>query len=104
MSGRSGIWMLVALFANSGCANISRNAGFFDVQQEVGARADAVVIWYQDEQAHTAFQAEVQSMLTDTLTLEEAVRISLLNNQKLQAEYESLGNCACRSRPGRLVP
>ncbi len=83
--------IIAALFAFSSCANIPKKAGFTDVKNDVEARTEFVVEWHQDEEAYADFQVKKQEMLSDSLTLAEAVQIALLNNRSLQAEYESLG-------------
>lgn len=84
-------WSVLIILGLTGCAAMQQQAGFSDVQGNIESRTGETVIWYQDDSTHTAFQSEIQSLLADTLTLNEAIYISLLNNQKLQAEYEALG-------------
>ena len=91
MSHRTIIWMIAVALLSSGCVNIQQNAGFQEVQEGIDSRSGLQVTWYQDEASHEAFQAEIETMLVDSLTLEEAIQIGLLNNQNLQAEYELLG-------------
>jgi outer membrane protein, heavy metal efflux system len=80
-----------ALLVASGCTSVQPKAGFADVQRLVGQRASHEVKWKQGGAEDAAVAAAVSNLLKDTLAVDEAVQIALLNNPALQARYESLG-------------
>ncbi|MGH8672311.1 MAG: TolC family protein [Burkholderiales bacterium] len=79
------------LLALSGCANIQVKPGFEDIQQNVAQHIPQRLQWNQGPQDNEAIETAVKDLLNDTLTLEEAVQIALLNNRLLQSRYENLG-------------
>ncbi len=75
----------------AGCASVSRDAGFSEVQRTVAARIDKKAVWKRGTAEDAEVAAAVRSMLADSLSVDEAVQIALLNNRALQATYEELG-------------
>jgi outer membrane protein TolC len=89
-------WRLPALLfsfaALSGCATLSDNAGFGDVQvaaRERGLKQDAK--WARDDKDRESARASVTKLLAEPLTPDAAVQIALLNNRGLQATYADVG-------------
>jgi cobalt-zinc-cadmium efflux system outer membrane protein len=82
---------LVCLVAVAGCASVERTAAMADVDRAVSARIDEHVQWQQNSNEDRAAEAQVRTLLEDELSVQEAVRIALLNNRGLQANYERLG-------------
>lgn len=78
------------LIVVAGCASISEDAGFDDVQTTVAARAGQRVQWNQGTVADQTAEKAVQKLLAQTLNAHEAAQIALLNNRRLQALYEEL--------------
>jgi outer membrane protein TolC len=81
--------VLLALLA--GCATVPREAGFSEVQQSTSARLEQAVVWRQGGAEDVEADASVRALLRKPLTTDAAVRVALLNNRSLQAEYEELG-------------
>lgn len=79
------------LLTISGCATVQSKGGLADVQRLVGQRAAHEVKWKQGSAEDAAVAAAVSNLLKDTLSVDEAVQIALLNNPALQARYETLG-------------
>lgn len=75
----------------AGCANIPRDAGFADVQADIGHRLDETVQWRRGGVEDAAVDERVKRLLAQPLTAEAAVQVALLNHRGLQAEYEELG-------------
>lgn len=75
----------------SGCASVPKDAGFNDMQKIVTERTGKQVHWNQGGPEDQAVTEAVKTMLKEELTPENAVRIALLNNRRLQATYEDLG-------------
>jgi cobalt-zinc-cadmium efflux system outer membrane protein len=82
--------MATAIVALAGCASTSAQGGFEDVQGRVEKRTGHRIFWNQGTEADRKVERMVRGMLADTLTLPEAVQIALLNNRRLQSEYEEL--------------
>jgi cobalt-zinc-cadmium efflux system outer membrane protein len=75
----------------TGCRSAPREAGFADVRRLTSERTGHRVHWNTGGADDRAVAASVRDLLSDELTIEEAVQIALLNNQDLQAVYEDLG-------------
>lgn len=74
-----------------GCANVSREAGFSNVQDAVRVRIGQRIVWNQATEADAAVDESVKTLLADELTADESVQVALLNSRGLQAAYEELG-------------
>lgn len=77
------------LFIN--CAQIQKKPGFEEVQHRVGDRSDYQIYWTQDSPEDQLVASKVDSLLADTLTIDAAVQIAILNNRRLQMVYQQLG-------------
>jgi outer membrane protein TolC len=82
--------LFVAL-ALGGCATLSEDGGFADVQQLAGERLGTKVQLARAGNDGDAIAAQVQALLAKPLGVDDAVQIALLNNPGLQASYASLG-------------
>lgn len=74
-----------------GCATVPKNADFSDVQKLVADRIGQPVQWNGNTVDDQTVQADVNRMLMQDLTVDQAVQIALLNNRHLQATFEDLG-------------
>jgi outer membrane protein, heavy metal efflux system len=84
-----GIAFLICLpYYMTGCAVQSRQSVQSDVQDLVYQRTGYSAEYSLNEQAVSNM---IDSYLEDELTIDETVKIALLNNQGLQAAYEKLG-------------
>ncbi|MFO8008749.1 MAG: TolC family protein [Candidatus Brocadiia bacterium] len=83
------VCMAVLLLA--GCASVSTDATWDEVQADVAERTGRIARWHRGTRADQAVSAAVERMLQEGLTAEEAVQIALVNNRDLQATYEQLG-------------
>ena len=83
---------LVALgLLGPGCATLSPEKGHAELGAAVRERVSAPTGWEQGPPPDAQVREQVQALLREGLTREEAVRIALVNNPRLQAAYESLG-------------
>ncbi len=80
-----------AVIMLAGCANVPRGAGFNTISKAVRARTGNTVVWNDSALADAQVRAAVKKLLAHPLSASGAVQIALLNNQSLQADYESLG-------------
>jgi cobalt-zinc-cadmium efflux system outer membrane protein len=74
-----------------GCATVTREAAFEDVQVNVQERTGQDVRWRQGTAADEKVDQQVRELLAGELSADAAVQIALLNNPRLQARYEELG-------------
>ncbi len=75
----------------TGCASVSTEATWDEVQADVTERTGRLVQWNRGGTADRAVAGAVGRLLQDGLTADEAVQIALLNNRGLRAMYEQLG-------------
>jgi cobalt-zinc-cadmium efflux system outer membrane protein len=75
----------------TGCATFDQRAGFSEVSTVVEARSGKRVVWNLNTELDAQVDQEVRALLQDTLTVDEAIQIALLNNRTLQALYAELG-------------
>ncbi len=74
-----------------GCATLSRDTGFGSVESMTRERLNKDVKWARTDADKQAVRAQVQELLTQPLSADDAVQIALLNNPSLQAKYSDLG-------------
>ncbi len=100
----AGVALLPWLLA--GCAGISADGGFGVVQQR-GAPHLAPgqsLSWPRSEAEQAAVDDRVRQLLQQSLRMDDAVQLALLNNRGLQAAYAGLGIAeADRVQAGRLA-
>src|SRR5262245_47023875 len=81
----------VLVFGFVSCAVVNPRAGFEDVQELVHERSGQTIYWNQGTKEDVAASERIREMLSQELTVENAVQLALLNNRTLQATYEELG-------------
>jgi outer membrane protein TolC len=81
--------LLAVLLA--GCASFSDDGGFNAVNQAAQQRLNQETSWTRSEQDADNAARRVRTMLAHPLTVDDAVRIALINNRELQASYSELG-------------
>ena len=92
LSGRlKTVLTLLVVLTITGCASIPENAGFEDVQSQVSKRIGQQVHWDQGSDEDNAVLHGIDKTLEKPLSVEGAVQIALVNNRRLQANYEDLG-------------
>jgi outer membrane protein, heavy metal efflux system len=75
----------------TGCVTVPRDGDFSEVERMVGERIPQKVYWYQGGEEDNQVKAALDNLLKEPLTAQSAVQIALLNNRRLQSEYENLG-------------
>ncbi len=73
------------------CASVQTHEEWERVKASAFERTGAEIKWEQTEEDVKAVQAEAGTLLSDGLSEEDAVKIALLNNRKLQASFEEIG-------------
>ncbi|HYU70553.1 MAG TPA: RND transporter, partial [Burkholderiales bacterium] len=87
---RAGVSALALIYV-AGCASLSPDAGFKDVQTLSAARLEQRVRWNRSSEDDRAAAEVTQNLLVQPLDADAAVQIALLNNRGLQATYGELG-------------
>ena len=82
---------LATYLVMTGCAGVSKEAGFNAVRQQVNERIGYRVQWNSDTSADEESAQAIRELLGKPLSPDAAVQIALLNNRRLQATYEELG-------------
>jgi outer membrane protein TolC len=83
--------LLALLAALAGCASVSPERGFDDVAQRTQTRTGFVPRLAHDDAARQQIAAAVRELLRQPLGADDAVRIAVLNNPRLQAAYWEVG-------------
>jgi outer membrane protein TolC len=74
-----------------GCAGFSQDGGFNAVADATRSHLNKDVEWPRTPEEERKVQTRVAELLARPLTAEDAVQIALLNNHRLQAEFQDLG-------------
>ncbi len=87
-----------------GCASFSADGGMFAVQNQTGSVLNQDIVKIRNEDDAAAAQARVKTLLSKTMTADNAVQIALLNNRGLQAAYNELGISEAQTVEASLPP
>ncbi len=82
---------MLAAGAISGCATVSRTAGFQDVKEVTEQRTGLQVHWNQGRLEDVVAAESIHALLKEELRADAAVQIALLNNRSLQGTFEEMG-------------
>src|SRR4051794_28385417 len=83
---------VLGALALTGCATLSPDGGFATVQSITKDRTEQEVRWARTDPEFDAIKARVSEILLGSpLTVDDAVRIALINNRGLQATYADVG-------------
>ncbi|MGE0873647.1 MAG: TolC family protein [Burkholderiales bacterium] len=80
-----------AIVLLGGCASLSEDAGFSDVEKAVQERAGVETKWVRSEDEANTVRGRLKELLAKPLGPQEAVQVALLNNPGLQAGYAEVG-------------
>ena len=80
-----------ALFTLTGCAGVSTERTFSEVQQQVDERIGVPIHWNANTASVDEIEQMVKELLDSPLVADTAVQIALLHNRRLQATYEEIG-------------
>ena len=81
--------LLAAVMATGGCATVNPRPDYDRTAEDVEEATGHPLTYRPDDQARIA--AQVEELLRDGLTADEAAQIYLLNNRKLQASLYEIG-------------
>ncbi len=85
------IYLLTISLFLTGCTSVQTTQEWERVKAFTIERTGREARWEQTEEDVKATKEEVNKLLPDGLTEDDAVRIALLNNRKLQASFEEIG-------------
>lgn len=74
-----------------GCASVKTGQEWKRFQDIARERMDQELLWEKSEEEQASIRKEVDELLADGLSRQEAIRIALLNNRVLQSTFEELG-------------
>jgi len=77
--------------AIAGCSSFSPDGGFGGVKQATQAHMPQDVVWQKTAAQQREVELRVTELLKQTLDVDTAVQIALLNNKDLQAAFYALG-------------
>ena len=83
--------LIVAGLGLGGCATIDPQPQWEQLEAISEERTEAPLIWEQSEADWTTVRTEIERLLANGLTRQDAVKIALLNNGRLQATFEEIG-------------
>ena len=88
-------WIALAAIATgstlSGCSTFSSDGGFNRVADATQADLKLQVRWPRSADERAKVKAQVDELLAQPLTPDDAVQLALLNNHALQASFQELG-------------
>ena len=85
------IGLLLASGILAGCASVNPKPAFVDVETTLSERTGQHARWIRTAADADEVAGAVRALLKDELTAERAAQVALLNNRRLQAEYEEIG-------------
>ncbi len=83
--------LLTIILFLTGCASVQTQQEWERVSAFTRERTGMETRWEQTEEDAKDTKEEVNKLLSDGLTEDDAVKITLLNNRKLQATFEEIG-------------
>lgn len=81
----------IGALALAGCASLSPDGRFSDVEKAVQERTGAETKWLRSDDEASSVRSRVKELLAKPLGPQDAVQIALLNNPGLQAGYAEVG-------------
>ena len=82
---------VASLLSLGGCASLSEDGGLSSVQSMTKERIGQEVKWVKSDEDANSVATIIKPLLTKSLSVDDAVKIALLNNKGLQASYSELG-------------
>ncbi len=81
----------IVIAAVGGCVQVPHNSGFSDVQVMIGDQVDQRIEWRRDATEDAELGRAVETLISQSMTVQEVIQVALLNNRSLQAVYDELG-------------
>jgi outer membrane protein, heavy metal efflux system len=91
LSNRFLFLLLITGILCGGCATVDFEKHFAGLQAEVSERSGAGIEWIGVSTPEADIRGEVDALLADGLSAEDATRIALIFNRRLQAVYADFG-------------
>ncbi len=84
------VFLGIALSVFSGCAAVTAEREFNDVQKQIESRTKSKIKW-QFSVNNEEINHQIQAILQNKLTVDDTVQVAVINNPSLQAVFEELG-------------
>lgn len=85
------VFSFAAAVLFSGCSTLSQSDVFDSMNQLTASKGSGELTWIKSAKEEEAVRSEVERLLKEPLSEENAVRITLINNRALQQTYEQIG-------------
>jgi hypothetical protein len=90
-SVRAAFRVVGATLILSGCAQLGQHTGFEAVKNTTQERIGKEVLWAKSDADRELISQKTSQLLSQPLSVDDAVQLALLNNKKLQASFYELG-------------
>ncbi len=84
-------YLLIAILLITGCASVQTKQEWERLYTFTKERVGAEIQWEQSEEDKRLIDEKVKELLSDGLTMDDAIKIALLNNKRLQSTFEDIG-------------
>ncbi|HEX5330129.1 TolC family protein [Sulfuricurvum sp.] len=85
------VFSFAAAILFSGCSTLSQSDVFDSMNLMTSSKGSGELTWIKSAKEEEAVRSEVERLLKEPLSEENAVRITLINNRALQQTYEQIG-------------
>lgn len=75
----------------TGCATVEINEEWQRINAFSSEQIGKDILWQKNEEDERVIKEKIKELLSDGLSMEDSIRIALLNNKKLQAAFEEIG-------------
>lgn len=75
----------------SGCVSVETKEEWQRITNFYVDKAGSQVLWQKTEDDERLIKEEIKNLLSDGLSMDDSIRIALINNKRLQAIFEELG-------------
>lgn len=83
--------LLLTTLVLGGCATLSEDNGFSNIQDVAKKNLDKELRWVKTQEQRDHVGEQIKPLLAKPLSVDDAVQIALLNNRGLQGTYSELG-------------
>lgn len=88
---RIALFLFIISLILSGCATVETKEEWLKINTFSIEKTGMDLFWQKNEDDERLIKEEIKKLLSDGLSMEDSVRIALLNNKKLQSSFEEIG-------------
>lgn len=85
------LYLFIASLFLSGCATVETKEEWQRIDLFSVEKTGMNILWHKNGDDERLIKDEIKKLLSDGLSMEDSIRIALLNNKKLQAAFEEIG-------------